>query len=496
MADVSSGIKSKAAFRINRRSSTLDYPVTEAEANLTRKDDSEDERIGAYDKIPLVTEDVTQERTLDPSAVLEAKTGVAALDEVAIGASGRSSLEGHYLGIGQILAAAMGFEKVRIPAALESPSCEGSASGDRTSTGTVQAINFDRISIVDPNFVEANEGEWIRVTKKDATQAGINQVRRILTYVNATAVDCTPNFTTAFTSWTVEWGLVWKHTYECAIDLHEDTFTSLFGANVRVYPASDLMVRRGCFVVDKQVARHAANSCMVNRLRLKLTNKGLDIEANLVPFAIYRQTAAAGENLNPAYWLYSGSSLAINERILLSDAVFRFGDYSADTGLGNDNKLSIADFELVLNNNLIADDKGTGSTKYILEPVRNGVRNWTGYFVVPRFTAEGRYVDFEASTIKMADLVFTGNSELLSESSLYNELSIFLRSLKITSVKTHTSGPGIRRERVDFQCIEPTADPKDMPATTTGAANSEVIIQLQNNDPFNAFMDQNEEDPY
>ena len=492
MSVVSSGIKSKAAFRVDRRSSAAPYPTGPSNDSAPRQNSSEDERIGAYDKIPLLTEDVFQIRKLDPSITLDAKSGVSDLDEVSILPQGSIKLEGHYLGIGPLIACAMGFEKVRVNGVSESPSLEDTAGGSDTTLSCTSST----LDIQNAEFASDDVNKWARITKNNANVAGINQVRRITSYVNAQKVGITPNWTTVPSdAWGVEWGQVWKHTYECAVDLHEDTFANLF-SNVMVYPDTDLMVRRGCFVIDKQVARHAANCCMIDSLKFKLTTKGLELDFSLVPFSIYRETATAGNNLNPSYWDYSASSLAINERIIFPHLVFRIGDYSSSSALSDSDKLSISEFELTLSNSLAKDDQGTGSTKYRLEPVRNGVRTWTGYFVIPRFVNDNRYTDWESGTVKMADLVFTGTTELVSSSGLYNTLSIFLRSLKITSVKTTTGGQGVRRERIDFQCIEPSADPAGMPATTTGAANSEVIIQLQNNDPFNAFMDQNEEDPY
>ena len=492
MADVSSGIKSKAAFRIDRRSSSVAYPTSSSDDDAPRQNGSSDERIGTYDKVPLLSEDVFQVRKYDPSNILAAKSGISSLDEIAILPQGSVKYEAHYLGIGPLIACAMGFEKVRVNGAEESPSLEDTGGGDDTTLSCTSST----LDIQNAEFVSGDVDKWARITKNNSNVAGINQVRRITSYINAQKVGITPNWTTIPSdAWGVEWGQVWKHTYECAADLHEDTFANLF-SNVMVYPDTDLMVRRGCFVIDKQVARYAANCCMIDSLKFKLTTKGLELDFSLVPFSIYRETATAGNNLNPSYWNYSASSLAINERIIFPHAVFRIDDFSSSTALTAADKLSISELELTLNNSLAKDDQGTGSTKYRLEPVRNGVRTWTGYFVLPRFTGDSRYIDWESGTIKMADLIFTGTTELLSGSGLYNVLSIFLRSLKITNVKTATGGPGVRRERVEFQCIEPTVDPAGMPATTTGAANSEVIVQLQNNDPFNAFMDQNEEDPY
>jgi len=493
MPTVSSGVKSKAAFRINRKSVALDYPTNEDEATLTRLNADEKEMAGKYDQIPVVSGSILEVRTREPSNVLSGKTGISDLDEIAILGGGTRSFEGHYTGIEQILSCAMGFEKVRTSAALESPSCEASGGGANTATCGTCAAGTLVIQANGAQFTSDNIGEYARITKKDASATGINQVRRILSINGALSANITPNWATIPSlGWTVEWGRIWKHTYECAIDLNEETFSAIIGSTCRVDPVTDLMVRRGAFYMDKQVSTHVANCCMIEQLALKLTPRdGLMMDAEFVPFDVRRITGAGA---SPNNWDYSASPLRKQERILFAHAKFRLDDYSSSVALSDADAISISELGLTLKNNLSTTDQGTGSTLYRLEPARGGSRVWTGYLVLPRYTSDDFFTKLEdASKIFMADLVFTGKALY---STYKHFLKIYLRSLKITKVEVPTTGKELRRPRIEFQCVIPAATPAGMPAASTGAAESEVIMELQNMNPFNAFMGQNEEIAY
>jgi hypothetical protein len=179
-----------------------------------------------------------------------------------------------------------------------------------------------------------------------------------------------------------------------------------------------------------------------------------------------------------------------NSRILRGDATFRLDSYSTGTALTSADNLGITEFELKIKNNLQADLQTTGTGYFRAEPVRMGRREVTGSFTVPRHIAVTRLSNYTAADMLMASLTFSNATAIWGYYEAF--LKLWIRSLKLTKADVAVPGPEVLEEKFNFTAISPAGDSAGMPADSEGADNSEVIIELQNADPFNYFMGQHQ----
>lgn len=95
------GAKAKAALHLG--SGISEYPTPDA-GNIG----SEEQALGDYDLIPITSESITENIDLDGQPTINEQNGLSGEDILGINVSGNVSLEGHYEGLDQLLAAALG----------------------------------------------------------------------------------------------------------------------------------------------------------------------------------------------------------------------------------------------------------------------------------------------------------------------------------------------------------------------------------------------------
>ena len=472
------GLITKAGFRIGKRSTSYAYPTTSALAIAA------EQKLTAYDLLPYRNEGLNEERIFDPVQTLTNTGGVTAQTLTGILGGGRLSCEGWYLGLGQLIACAMGWEnKVYASPLVTSPTFNESAAGIAAgSTSGSVPCTTTRIQSDVTVFHADHVGEWLRINT--GTPYGDPeddcQVRRI------TAVDAAHYYCDITPALTVEPNINipfkiargFIHLYECAINHHEEAFTYNEG--------SFNHVRHGTFSLDKRVSLWSWLAVMVESMTIRLSTEGVFFEFELVPFCLDRASAL---NTTSAAWAYSASPIILQERMRFADSVFRMDDYSSSVALASADQLGISAFELTLKNNLSIGDRDTKSGLYRVQPARMGFRQVSGSFTVPRYTADTRLTKQAADTIQMADLIITG-SLLTGLAATYNKFELFLRSLKINAIEANAAGPGVINEVIKFTCLQPAGDPSGMPSESTGSDNSEMMVRLTNSDPFSAFLEQ------
>ena len=496
------GIASKAAFRLNKPNLNVDL-VPDTNGKQTTGYDSQGDaatnaqRMGPYDQLPFLSESLTEQYEYDDDLTLGGKAGVSGHDITAKLHGGQIELQGSYLGMDNIIAAAMGYEK---PSYNNSPSYDEAQSADNPMTGTTTSGSTSTTLEDDSNsqFEASNIGEWVRIA--DSGDATEGQVRRITANADADNLTITP-------AWSSDPGAgsdyqiarAFTHTYEPATIMHVEDIDDIYTnyATETSGNNADHYLRFGTMVFDKGVSLWEYRQCMVNSLTFNYNVKeGLKLTADIIPHSL---SISPSVNTASSTWDYSASPttpIHLQERIMGADLVFRLDDYSDSSLLTSADNLPISEFSLTINNNLKTDEQTTVQGLYITEPIRDGFREVTGTITVPRYTSNTPLTDYQADTALMASIIFTGSSLTGSNVAATNVLRLFLRTLKITGHSESISGPGGIVQTYNFKCFVPTATTAVDDDTTCPAVNnasSEIVIQTRNNNPFNAFRAQNGE---
>ncbi|HDY84869.1 hypothetical protein LCGC14_1452780 [marine sediment metagenome] len=498
------GILSKAALRPNKPDLNVDlvattngakvntYPTTIALATTNAQ------RMGPYDLLPLLTEGINENYEYDDDKTIQGKSGVKGHDVVSKFSGGPLELQGHYLGLDNAFALALGYEK---PGFDDSPTYDESVSGDNPMTGTTTGGSTGT-TLEDTNaggqFVVGNIGEWVRIS--DSGDATEGQVRRITARASATTA-------TIDSAWISDPGAgsdyeisrVFSHTFECSTSLHIETFDNVFSnySTETSGNSSDVMMRHGTLVFEKTVDQWEWRGVMINQLTFNYSIiNGLNLTADMVPFDML-----LGSSVNTAStsWDYSAGPTApihLQERIIGADLTFRIDDFSTGTLLSSTDNQGISEWTMNINNNLKTDQQTTISATHIDEPFRSGFREITGTVTLPRYAANTFFTKYQADTVLMASLIFEGSTLTGTNISSKNTLKIWIRSLKLTNVSASIDGPGAIPITFGYKALIPTANTAvdtNHNAPTPNNANTEIILRSINNNPFNSLRAQNGE---
>lgn len=483
------GYRQKVAFRLLGYSGTsgglptLPYPA--ALGTPTPQD------LGAYSLLAALSEEIADNEGHLEEEILDGNAGLSQIDLISRLPSGGLQLSAMYGTLDQLLAAALGYEKVRTTAVLESPAVTSivtsTATGGSSTTLVKTAAGWT---------ANAYEGMFVRMEKLAASVNAVKEVRRIVSN-DATTLTVTPAWTTnpvntdPFTIFAAA-----THTFECAKNLHIESVVS-----ATPWDSASWLCRLG--VLGVSISPHGVReyqACMINKLKLKLSAKdGLTITLELIPFAYDLRTSA--RNFDPSSWtknpvlaLASVAGAAANtmrpfRRALFKDAVFRLGSYSV-SALGSTDILGLSEFELEIDNGLDSESQDTTSGIHRIEPVRAKKRTVKGSITLPRFNSLDRVNALRAETYQKADLVFTGPSMFLAGPSGTHSLSIFLPKIKLLQPSAPVAGQSPLTEKIEFQCLQPELTVSGMPTPSSGADNSEVFIRTTSPYPFNDFMGQ------
>lgn len=482
------GYLSKAAFRLlGYNNGAYTYP--------TALGTPTPQTLYLHDKIPFISESLSEQFAWIDNSVLDGTAGRSHLDLSGKLGGGTIELRGHYLGLGPLIAAAFGYERVRSSSVQESPIF---SVGTTYETGT--ATGGTSTTLVDSGkswTTNAYRGMYVRVSELAASPNGAIDVRRIISNTATTLNVVGASFTTTPVSGdSYEISDAFQHSYEMSENLHSEPVTNI---EPNAWNTSAYLVRLGVLGIDKGVAAWEWQACAVEEIIFKLNKDGLFVTVNLIPFGVDRRTSS--RNSSSAAWDYhyhinqAGQTAATlnsqslkNLRILRGDTTFRLGSYSTGTSLDSTNNLGVTEFELKVKNNLQVDLQRTASGYYRCEPARSGKREVTGSFTVPRHTALTRLSNYSAQDTLMATLQSTVVDGMFGLSDY--DLTMYLRALKLTKADLPVNGPNVLEEKFNFTCLQPAGVSSGMPTPSTGAANSECIIFLKNFDPYNPFMGQ------
>jgi len=492
------GITSKAAFRLNKPDLNVDLsPVTNG-AVVTVYPTSPSvaaagaQRMGLYDQIPFLSESVNETYEFQEQRTLEGQAGISGHDVVSKLGAGPIDMDFHYLGMDNILAATLGFEK---PSYNDSPTFDESQSAGNPMTGTTTA-GTTSTTLEDTGasqFVSDNIGEFVRIA--DEGDGAEGQVRRITANPDTDNLTVTPAWiTNPGAGKTYQIARAFTHTYECSKLFGVNTFASHYSnyAAETSGNANDVMLHFGTLVFDKNVSIWEWRGVMVNSLTLTYSAKeSLKASAELVPFDLDLASSINTASTNWKYMTGPTTPIHLQERVMPADLTFRVGDWSSGTALDSGDNICISDFTLNINNNFDVETQTTCSGLYRAEPLRNGFREITGTFTVPRYTADTFITAYNNDTMQMASAVFEGSTLTGSNVASKNTLKIWIRAMKITGYSVPVQGENIIVQTFNFKAFIPTSASAGMPSVTN--SNSEIVVQTINNNPFNAFRAQNGE---
>lgn len=477
------GYLSKAALRlIGYNNGAFTYP--------TALGTPTPETLSYFDLVPFISEGVQEQHGFLDDATLDGTAGRSQLPNISKLSRGSLDLHGHYMGLDQLLAACMGYERVRSASILESPSVVG-ALDSGTATGSGGAYLDDSGKSWTSNvFTNA----FVRVEELAASANAKIDIRRISSNTS-TRLSVSPAWTTnpaSGDSYSI--GVAWLHTFHMAENLHSEPITNIITSE-DAWNNSAYIVRLVCVGIDKGVAVWEWQACAVEEILFKLNKDGLFITAELIPFGVDRRTSSRNASSSSwAYHLNSSNSYAYNSqylknfKVLRGDATFRIDSYSTSSSLDSADNIGISEFELRIKNNLQSDLQTTATGAYIAEPVRSGRREVSGSFTVPRHVSASLFTNYANDTTYMAELRFAKTNAIYA--AFDAKLNIYMRSLKLTKADLSVSGPQVLEEKINFTCFQPAGVSSGMPTPPEGAANSEVAIEVQNANPFNYFMGQ------
>lgn len=490
------GYEQRVAFRLRGSTGTTTSLPTEGyprysgsapSSNVTPQD------LGSYDLLPALSESISDNENHVQDEVLDGAAGVTSLDLIGRMPGGAVELGSRYGTLEQIIAATLGFEKLRTTAALEAPAVTaltvGPATGGTSTTVVKAAAGWT---------VNAYAGAFVRMEKIAASPNAVMEVRRIVSN-DATTLTVTPAFTTSpvntnpFTVFRVA-----EHTFECAKNLHTEKITDLIASP---YDTTKWLSREGVLGISKRpLGVWEYGGVMSNKLKGKFTPKdGLTLSAELV--AAGYEIRTSGRNSDSLTWYHNAllplgtiggaasQAMRALRRVLFKDAVVRLGTYDTNA-LASGDIVGISELEWEVDNGYDAEAQDTINGIYRVEPVRAKKRVVKGKISFPRLATSARIAALRAETFQKMDIVFSGPTMFLSGFVDTHSLSLYFPKIKLTQPTANVGGSSPLVEVLEFQALQPELVVSGMPTVTTGADNSEIFIKTVSNYPFNPFMGQ------
>ncbi len=484
------GALSKASFRVGSDLSmdgSASYPTTETTA------DNEEMLLKSSDQLTFISEGVVEERRHELDETMTGTPATTNTDETAIMGGGPLELNGFYDGLDQIIGAVMGFEK---------PDSDGSPVGQNTTALTASgAIGNSNWDDTGTPFASGDVGKFIKID--DTGSAAGSSVRRISAFTDSNTVTITPdwnspargNGVTPSAADTAVMDTEWLHTFECSNNLNLELWTDVFSAydTTGIQAATDDIIRYGTLGFLKfSTTPWIWRAVMVNSITFRFAaGEGMTVSVDLVPFNLDRASSTNGA-ASAANWAFDHGSAVFeaNERIVFSDIDhFRIDSFSTGSALTSADDYGISAFEMTINNNLKIDDMDVVSGKFRVEPTRSAHREITGSITLPRYNADTFFSWEAADTLLMAHLQSTGSTITSSA----RKFEIFINSLKLEAGKASISGAGVVQQTFNFRALSPTGQAASFPTHILTAPRSEVFIRTLNQNPYNVFLDQNQE---
>lgn len=231
--------------------------------------------------------------------------------------------------------------------------------------------------------------------------------------------------------------------------------------------AGDKKVRAATVCVDKTVSVWENASVMVQTMTLKGTSKGVFIDLDVQARDQLRATA---DNPDSSTWSIVDDDFL---PVLFGDLTLWVGSFSTSVALDSSNAIGVSEIEIKLDNKLKIEQTST-SGLFFAEPARDGLRQVSGSFKLPRYENDDFLDALDAAAPLMAMLKFTGSA--IGVTGHNRTLWIWLPRFTLDQAPAPTSGPGLVTMQLNFTAELPSQAPAGMPTNAT----KELLIQLQN----------------
>lgn len=491
------GYASKGAARIYARfASTVLYPYQESGGGVVEPG-IDIATLGLWHQIPLMSESVSPDRSFLLEQTLGGKAGYSSQRLGKIMGGGQLTLEGKYIGLDSIFAAALGIERFRLTVSniKESPNWAALIGNvDGSALTTAAGTTGTALNITSAILTQAMVGSHVRIVDLTGAANTLDQVRRIVTVTTSTTATITPAWTAGGganpgAGMPCQIGTMWEHIFDCSTRMHVERYRDIV-FDAWLSSGDEYMSRWLNIAINKQVGVWRFVCAMIESVTLRLNNERLTVAVDVVPFDVF--TSGGG---TPANWYFvqSGHPHQILEQIVFSDVMFWLAPYSTSQAVQNADKLGISEFELTLKNNLQADLVASSSPTHRLAPARHGFRDVTGSFIVPRYESNARLTNFTAKDELMAILQFKGTEVVPGAANGFNRLAAYLRRLNLIKPDVPTSGPQLLSEKYQFRSLCPALVENPAGFPTIFGENGEIQIATVNQNPYNAFMGQQQE---
>jgi hypothetical protein len=236
----------------------------------------------------------------------------------------------------------------------------------------------------------------------------------------------------------------YAHLFECEYDLQDSAWNSGDDRIAGGWSANDRKVRRGQIGFRKQVTDWVFGSVFVNKMTLSGNPKEVKIAFDLIGYDLYLGA------YNSASWTLPAGSAALS---IFPQLVVKVGTRAGGTaGLAT---MGSSSFELVVNNNLKADDQSNTSGTHILQPVRGGMQNISLKLDFPRYNTDlTNLIGYSDDNTELAaSLAFTG--PIIGVTAYNHMWNLFMSSLRAKNPNVPITGPAPLTVAVEFDVSRP-----------------------------------------
>lgn len=265
---------------------------------------------------------------------------------------------------------------------------------------------------------------------------------------------------------------VYKHLYEIDDRLVDQDWTS--GEGGWVSGDSGLLpglqkIRRATYALSEQIVLNEYRSLMVNRLTLAGTPQRVQLTVDLIGY-----DKKVDSSVNTVGSLV-GLSLSAVPSVTFSQLAVRVGAASGSVALNAGDVMAIDEFEIILDNGLIADQQDSTTGLRIMAPERQQEVTVSGRFRLPRFQSATQRARLAAQTELMADLSFTGGT-IPGTASPY-QCHLYLPSMLLNQVPGTIANAGPLTQTLEWTAYrEPSARAGFPVHEKTGP----LLVELQN----------------
>jgi hypothetical protein len=259
-------------------------------------------------------------------------------------------------------------------------------------------------------------------------------------------------------------GTKYKHIFELDDILHTQAWASgerlPSGSGGGTWDAGDKKVRRGVLAFAKDVSDWRYNSCMVNKMTIKIEPPRVSFEFEILAYSLDRGSYNSGN------WTLATSQI----NLIFPSLVFTL----------NGTARGISGAEVTLDNHLLAE-RDTASGLYLAEPMREAKRDTVFGFNFMRYEADTELDILDADTANYCSFKCTSGNY---------SLGIYFSAFKFEKISAPVAGPGLIRMDHTARAYLPAADQFASEWSNISLIqNKEMVVMVVNDHSANCLTE-------